>query len=496
MYKIHILPQNIICYAEKGENLLRVLSQHDPHFFAPCGGKGICGKCKIKLIDGEVDGTTKDADSFILSCLASVQSDLTIEKQTISGDGLADFTMPELKSNREGLGVILDIGTTTLASCLIDLKSGKILSKFSCLNPQGIYGADVLSRIQACQEGKLVDLQNLIIKETQSILTKLSPDARIEELIVGANTTMLHLFLGVDPTPIGVFPFTPVFLEEKIRKGEELGLSAKQVRLLPSAAAYIGSDVTAGVLACNMHLHKETELFVDIGTNGEVVLAHKGKLYATSTAAGPALEGACIECGIGGVLGAIDRVSSQDGKLLLHTIGNEKPIGICGSGLIDLIALLWREKLIDENGTWDEECSSTLVQYRKEDRFYLTEDIYLSQRDIRQFQLAKAAIAAGIKTLLSACGVSEETVKNTYLAGGLGYYMNLNHALETGLLPLGLKNSLQSVGNTCLSGTRLCLLSMAAQREIVQLAGKMEIVDLSCSPIFQDEYMNRMGFED
>ena len=215
MYKIHILPQNIICYAEKGENLLRVLSKHDPHFFAPCGGKGICGKCKIKLIDGEVDGTTKDADGFILSCLASVQSDLTIEKQTISGDGLADFTMPELQSNREGLGVILDIGTTTLASCLIDLKSGKILSKFSCLNPQGIYGADVLSRIQACQEGKLADLQNLIIKETQSILTKLSPDARIEKLIVGANTTMLHLFLGVDPTSIGVFPFTPVFLEEK-----------------------------------------------------------------------------------------------------------------------------------------------------------------------------------------------------------------------------------------------------------------------------------------
>ena len=496
MYKIHILPQNIICYAEKGENLLSVLSKHDSHFFAPCGGKGICGKCKVKLIAGEVDGVVREADGFILSCLASVKSDLTIEKQTISGDGLADFTMPELQSNREGLGVILDIGTTTLASCLIDLKSGKILNKFSCLNPQGIYGADVLSRIQACQEGKLKDLQNLIIKETQSILTKLSPKACVEELIVGANTTMLHLFLGVDPTPIGVFPFTPVFLEEKILKGEELGLSVKQVRLLPSAAAYIGSDVTAGVLACEMHACKSTKLFVDIGTNGEVVLAHDGKLYATSTAAGPALEGACIECGIGGVLGAIDRISSQEGKLFLHTIGDEKPIGICGSGLINLLALLWKEKLIDENGTWDEECTSPLKAYRKDDRFYITEDIYLSQRDIRQFQLAKAAIAAGIKTLLENCAVSEEMVESTYLAGGLGYYMDVNHAIAVGLLPRSLKNSLQSVGNTCLAGSHICLLSKEAQHKITNLAKEMEIVDLSCSQIFQEEYMNRMGFED
>jgi uncharacterized 2Fe-2S/4Fe-4S cluster protein (DUF4445 family) len=238
------------------------------------------------------------------------------------------------------------------------------------------------------------------LEKTKELIQLLAKGAEIEELCVSANTTMLHLFLGVDPQTIGVYPFVPVFTNERIISGKVLNLPVKTVRLLPSASAYIGSDITAGVLACAMYGNDKTELFVDVGTNGEIVLSHKGKLYATSTAAGPALEGACIECGIGGVLGAIDKVFLEKDELYFTTIGGEKPKGICGSGLIDLLAILKNEKLIDENGTWDEETQSPLLNKLCDDKFYLTESIYLSQKDIRQFQLAKSAILSGIETLL------------------------------------------------------------------------------------------------
>lgn len=495
MWKIQILPQNEICFAKDGERLWDVLVKHSNHFLAPCGGKGLCGKCKVKLLEGMVDGVERDQDGFILSCLATVKSDLIVEAQQTIGGGLSSFESTEISTDKSGLGIILDIGTTTVAACLIDLKTGEILKKQTCLNPQGVFGADVLSRIQACGEGHLLDLQKVILRDTAVLIEQLAKGDVIRELVVAANTTMLHLFLGVDPSSIGVAPFTPVFTDTRIIKGSDLGLSVDKVRLLPSASAYIGADVTVGALACGLYNELHSSLLVDVGTNGELVLAHDGKLYATSTAAGPALEGACIECGMGGIAGAIDKVEFENGELVIHTIDSAVAQGICGSGLIDIIAVLVKEGVIDENGTWDEDCTSTLACRRKDDRLYLTETIYISQRDIRQFQLAKAAISAGIKTLLSVCGIDEKAVLNTYIAGGLGYYMNLDNAVKVGLFPKGLLKSMQSVGNSCLSGARLCLLSDEKQQEVEKMSKEIEIVDLSCSLVFQDAYMDGMGFD-
>ncbi len=494
MHKIRVLPLNQEYYANDGDRLLDVLKKSDSRFVAPCGGKGVCGKCKVKIIQGQVGGAELDANQNVLACKSIVKGDLTIELPTSIESGLAEFLYEDVQTHSDGLGIILDIGTTTIASCLIDLSSGATLRKHAGLNPQAVFGADVLSRIQACNEGHLADLQQVVIKETKKFIEELADGKPVKQLVIGANTTMLHLFLGVDPKTIGVAPFTPVFTATQVVKGEQLGLPVDTVRLLPSASAYIGSDVTAGVLACGLRSKNKTELFIDVGTNGEVVLSHNGVLYATSTAAGPALEGACIECGIGGVHGAIDKVKFEGGKINVDTIGGIQPKGICGSGLIDAIALFVTQAIIDESGTWQAD-ETSLTQYKKDDKFYLSKNVYISQADIRQFQLAKSAICAGIKTLLNTCGIDESQVQTTYIAGGLGYYMNLDNAVIVGLIPKGLKNSLQSVGNSCLSGARLCLLLEDKQAEIERLAKEIQIVDLSSSRVFQDEYVSSMWFD-
>lgn len=492
--KIVILPQQKIVKAVKGEKLHDVLARAGIYLPAFCGGKGTCGKCKVKILQGNLENVTPDENGYVLSCKAIIKEDLTVFLPEQIGGGLTEFAENTVKGEKSGLGVALDIGTTTLGACLVRLETGETLKKISALNPQGIYGADVLSRIQACKEGKLLLLQKLILDKTNDLIKILSDGKEIAELCVSANTTMLHLFLGVDPQTIGVYPFTPVFLEEQVMKGESLGLNAKIVRLLPSASAYIGSDVTAGVLACNMLGALKTELFIDIGTNGEIVLLHKGKLYATSTAAGPALEGACIECGIGGVAGAIDKVFFQKGKLYFTTINGEQAKGICGSGLIDLIAVLKAEKLIDENGTFDEESESPLSVRLREDRFYINENIYLSQKDIRQFQLAKSAIISGIETLLIEKGVLETEIENLYIAGSLGYFMNVDNAVETGILPKSLKSKAKAVGNTSLAGAKNCLLQEQARDIIRNIAKETEIFELSFSKIFQEKYVDNMSF--
>lgn len=493
-YQITVLPQQKTIQAFEGEILLDVLARAKFYLPASCGGNGTCGKCKVKLLHGKVKNALPDKDGYLLSCKAVVDGDLTVFLPFQSGGGVTDFSENALKGEREGFGIALDIGTTTLAACLVCLDTGEILEKVSALNPQGVYGADVLSRIQACNEGKLLLLQSLILDKTKEIVLSLANGRDIQELCVSANTTMLHLFLGVDPQTIGVYPFTPAFTNERVVEGKMLGLPVETIRLLPSASAYIGSDVTAGVVACGMDDKAKTELFVDVGTNGEIVFSHKSKLYAASTAAGPALEGACIECGIGGVVGAIDKVFMEEGKLLFTTIGGEKAKGICGSGLIDLIATLKKQNLIDENGTWDEESKSPLINKLCGGKFYLTEDIYLSQKDIRQFQLAKSAILSGIETLLEEKGVKENEIESLYLAGGLGYYMNVENAVATGLLPSPLKNKTKPVGNTALAGAKTCLLRKKARENVCKIAEEMEVVELSFSQIFQEKYMENMSF--
>ena len=296
----------------QGETLLRLLTRHGVFLPARCGGRGTCKKCRVKLLSGSVEGASPDEEGFILACRARIAGDCTIEAESEQGAGLEDFCFARRAQGRgEGLGAALDLGTTTLALLLADRSSGKALAKESCLNPEAAFGSDVLSRIKACEDKKAVfEQQALVLVKTRELIKRAlaGREETLTRLVVTGNPTMLHLFAGVDPTPIGSAPFTPVFLQERVFAGSELALPAKEVLLLPSISSYIGADVTADILAADLCSSKENVLLADLGTNGEMVLFSDGNLYAASTAAGPALEGACIECGTGGVEGAISRV--------------------------------------------------------------------------------------------------------------------------------------------------------------------------------------------
>lgn len=493
MHKILLLPSKKVIYAERGSLLIDALRGTGGCVSADCGGIGRCKKCSVRLIMGEIDGVVCRRADEVLSCREYVTEDLIIELDMSLGDGLEEFDHTSALGGSEGYGIILDIGTTTLAACLVDLSDKRIVKKCSRLNPQRAYGADVLSRIAASHD-RLDDLRRVIIDATENIVAELSGGKRVKELAVAANTTMLHLFLGVDPSSIGVAPFTPIFVNERILSGDELGLSVDRVILLPSASAYIGADAVAGALSLNMHKSDKTSLLVDIGTNGEIILSKRGELFATSAAAGPALEGACIECGMGGVLGAVSRASMSGGELVISTVGDVEPVGICGSGLIDVIAVLLDEGIVDESGAIYDSGSS-LFSRVSGDRFYVTEKVYVSQKDIRQFQLAKSAISSAIECLLEECGVAEEDIDQLYLAGGLGYYINIESAGRVGLLPRKIIGVTKSIGNGSLAGAFKCLDSMDGLSQAAKVAEGIKVVELATSPSFYDAFVEHMTFE-
>ena len=488
-HTITVLPHNFIFSVPHGANLLDALTQNGFFIPAACGGRGSCGKCAVKC-------RAAGAEEYqtVLSCHTLVTSDLTV---LLNADKNEVWKLSPLSScAKSAVGMLLDVGTTTLAASLVDKATQEVIAKASALNPQGAFGADVLSRISAFGDGKGEAMRTSVVDATNRLIAKFaSTGAQIDEVLVVGNPTMLHLFIGVDPTGIGSYPFTPAFVETKYFEGAHIGIDARRVRLLPSISAYLGSDVSAGILACEMYKSDKTQLLMDLGTNGEIVLSHKGKLYAASTAAGPALEGANLSCGMGGVSGAIDRVWREGGELSFTTVENAPARGICGSGVIDLIALLLDEGILDETGAFSEECDSPLFHYLEDDCFYLTPDIYLSQDDVRQFQLAKAAIAAGVEALTAHCGVKMDEIARVFLAGGLGYYMSPASAARTGLISPTLLSRTQIVGNTALAGARLCLIDEKNQTALDALCKETETVELSLSSVFSQAYIENMGFE-
>lgn len=481
-----------------GETLLEALRRNGYYVPAACGGRGVCGKCRVRLLSGQVEGCNQEADGSVLACMARPVGDVVLAWKETAGGGLESYggaASAFAPDGESGLGAALDVGTTTLAACLIDLESGKTLARCSALNPQGAYGADVLSRIAACADGKLEAMHRLILEEADRMLAKLlsgRSEAEVRRMTVSGNTTMLHLFCGVDPSPIGRAPYTPVFTGMQRLNGADFGVRAREILVLPSASGYIGSDITGGVLASGMG--KRTEVLLDIGTNGEMVLAAGGRLLCTSTAAGPAFEGACIECGMGGVAGAVDRVTWDGRELSFTTIEGAPPAGICGSGLIDLTAVLVETGLVDESGSLEEVPGCALSSRVRDDRFYLTDEIWLSQRDIRQYQLAKSAVCAGLLALLDYAGVPVASVERLLLAGGLGYYIRRENAVRTGILPRELEERIEVIGNSSIQGASLCLCSAGARSALETLAARCEIVELASSAKFNDEYIANMAF--
>ncbi len=487
----------------------------------PCGGRGVCGKCAV-LLSGEeseisdaeraaLAGQRSDADTGDAEMRLACQTYLAGDAEVILPDGEKKARielsfasdMPQAadvpEDGKRRLGAAVDIGTTTLALALYDLSSGKCLAKRGLLNPQCAEAADVMGRIQAALTGKGATLQNEVTGALGSMLGEalreagcaapgrqdlpgpedVDPAAAAEKTVIVGNTTMLYLLCGKDPVSLSHAPFEADDLFD--RTENILGIPS----YLPACMnAFVGADITAAVLHSGMCRKEETSLLCDIGTNGEIALWHKGTLFVTSTAAGPAFEGAGISCGMGSETGAVDRVWEEDGEIRLHTIGNAPAHGICGSGLLDAVAVLLGLERIDETGAAEEE---DLV---------LGEGVCLLPKDIRAVQLAKGAIRAGIETVMKKAGITVKDVTSLYIAGGFGSHLDPASASAIGLIPPPLAERVVILGNAALAGASEMLLDGKAVSFSKEIAAKAVHVDLGGNPLFNELFVEHMLFEE
>ena len=395
-----------------------------------------------------------------------------------------------------------DIGTTSVVGYLLNGLTGEVLGTESRINPQTQYGADVIMRANYALEHGVEPLKTCIRTCLREILEALAAGqgadcGQIYQVSIVGNTAMHHLLLGLSPASLSHAPYNPVIRQLLPLEGESLDLPIHEggrVLLLPNIAGFVGADTMGCVLCTRPDLEAAVSLMIDIGTNGEMVLGSRAGLVTCSTAAGPAFEGAKIECGMRGALGAVDHVTWRDGRWAYTTVGGGRPVGLCGSGLIDLVACMRRAGLIDESGYLDLEDGG--------DRFVLVPEsesgtgmpVYLSQKDIREVQLAKAAIAAGICLLRQHLGLEEAQIQKVYLAGAFGNYMDPDSACEIGLIPKGLRNRITPIGNAAGEGAKLALLGRDNLETAEALSKTIEFLELATAPDFQDCFVDELEF--
>jgi uncharacterized 2Fe-2S/4Fe-4S cluster protein (DUF4445 family) len=413
------------------------------------------------------------------------------------------------------LGLAVDIGTTTLAAFLVDLKTGAVAAVLSDTNPQQAFGADVISRINyAARSRKNLDLlRKSVVSALNGLVKRLSAQAgtRMEDIyeaVVVGNTTMSHLFLGADPTHLAPAPFIPAFTAPVEAGASALGLNinrAGRVQVLPNIAGYVGSDTVGVMLAAGLDRGDNLRLAIDIGTNGEVVLAGRGRLLTCSTAAGPAFEGAQIRCGMRAAEGAIETVTLSGGTVKVNTVGGGMPKGICGSGLVDAVAALYRAGVIDAGGRLARQENSHSLPGELPERlrqgpdgpeFVLSADgrVAITQKDIRELQLAKGAIHAGVQILLGELKVGAGDIEEVLLAGAFGNFISKQSALAIGLLPAVEPERIKPIGNAAGDGAYLALISKTERERAFALARKAEHVELSGRKDFQEQFIDSLGF--
>lgn len=591
-----------------GSILMDILHHNNIYVEAPCGGKGICGKCKVMVLAGKVSDITPLESKFLtqrekqegyrLACMTKILGDVelavkgqpkgaqivstglvysvdifpsitkkyveldvpTVDDQradlkrlaqaigmekpdihisilrklpqilrdsefkiTIAYDGNKILDVEKGDTSNKVYGVAIDIGTTTVVCYLMDLTTGEQVDIISDLNAQRPYGGDVISRIEHAMQGTdgLNRLRKAIVNQISDLINELAKknDISIDHIyniVIAGNTIMEHLLLGIDPRHIAAAPFTPAVTQAQIYDAHDLGLklgTAARVFLLPHISAYVGADVVAGILASGMDKSQELSLIIDIGTNGEIVLGNRDRIVCCSTAAGPAFEGANIRHGMGGVSGAINSIMLENDGLKYTTIDNKPPLGICGSGIVDALAVLLDAGIVDGTGRLlnrDEiesdiglKLADRLTEIDGLPAFIIAdskssgtgEPIVITQKDIREIQLAKAAIAAGIKVLIKKMNKETDEIANLYLAGGFGNYIDKRSASRIGLIPAELQHRIIAMGNSAGTGAILSLLSWEHYKRANVIKEMAEYVELSSTLEFQNEYVDSMYFE-
>jgi uncharacterized 2Fe-2S/4Fe-4S cluster protein (DUF4445 family) len=472
-----------------GPSLLDILRKNGSPIYAPCGGKGTCGKCRVNVKGpGEVISCRYYPENDIDVILPGIEEANILVAQTKYLEDLP-FNLGIIEfATSSPCGVAIDIGTTTVVLYFLNLVTGQIEKISSFLNLQKQYGADVISRINYCQENVtgLEELQESIIGSINHELNRflkekgLEPE-NIERVVVAGNTTMLHMFLGVDPISIALAPFKPGFTDKQEREGRLTGLNVNtdaRVVTLPCISAYVGADILSGLTA--LKVRKKNYLFLDIGTNGEIALIKDKRIYTCATAAGPAFEGANISCGMGAISGALSVYINPDNY---KVIGNTEPVGICGSGIVDIIAYMLEKELIDETGLLKETFS-----------IYPEKGVQIIQQDIREIQLAKSAIYSGIKILMNTAGLSFEETDGLYLAGGFGNYISIPSAIKIGLLPSELSGKIHAVGNSAGIGALQYLKSDKFKSKSEVILKNISYIELSYIEEFTLEFAMNMDF--
>lgn len=610
-----LLPDNVAVRVAPGQTLLQAAAKAGITLRGACGGKGVCGRCRVQIKTGRVQLTGQGkiapeeiAAGWVLACLAVPEEDVTVyipeesrlaehrvllaeresgvlaavevkeitlkplfTRETIAlppptlTDNTDDYgrltwtlqqrgipgpfwislpllqTLPRLlrkaewrvavelaaaegateiqgieaagTSARGPFGFAVDIGTTTVALELVDLATGEVVATAGTYNRQAAFGDDVISRIiyatetpngQAELQGAVVETINGLAREVLDA-AGLGP-ADIRAVVCAGNTTMIHLFLGLDPTHVRLEPYIPAATMPPPVKARELGLAVHPeawVYCVPGVASYVGGDITAGIMVTGLAGEEPLSLFLDIGTNGELVLGNRDWLMACACSAGPAFEGSGITCGMRAVPGAIETVRVLPGgyEVVYKTVGGEKPLGICGSGLIDLLSSLYQAGVIDRSGRFIPDQASPRVREGGEGPEFVVvweketghgKDIVITQADIQNLMRAKAAIFAGLRTLLASVDLPLEAVERIFIAGGFGRFLNVRDAIAIGMLPDLPQERYTYVGNSSLKGARLALLSRSVWGELKEIARRVTYVELSVGNRFMEEFVSAL----
>lgn len=533
-FKVTFHPLERSVWVQSGTPLRDAAQRAGIRLDTPCAGKGTCAKCRVRIIAGKTDPACSEhrltndelARGVRLACVTCVTDHLDVE---IPHDVLhGPFSSGQVLTTGEAFsivsdayptgayGIAVDIGTTTIVGVLYDLSSGRDVATAAQLNAQIEVGDDVLSRIAAVREdyAQLEHLRLLVVGTLNRIFEQLYQQAacsgeQVVRIVLAGNTTMQQIVLGIDPSALGELPFMPAFYETQRVCAGEIGLHAAaqaEVVVFPQIGGFVGGDTVAGLLAVNALTLVKPTVMVDIGTNGEIVLFANGQLFAASTAAGPAFEGARIQQGMRAVDGAIDHVLWQNNMLSYHVIGGMVPRGLCGSALVDLVAILLQLGILDASGTFVApavlpSAIPALIRARVTDRgFVVAVDasglplVTLTQHDVRELQLAAGAIRAGVETLLVKAGITVADLDAVLLAGGFGNYIRREHAMRIGLLPKLSLARVKFIGNAALTGAKRALLSQSEEAVAMDIQRRVQHVELAAEACFADLYMDAMVF--
>ena len=503
----------------KGKRILSYLQELSIDINASCGGKGECGQCLVEVESspGALSAKTEVEHKFIrnerqrLACQAIIlKTDEPIYVQVPrrsfsildSGKYWEIPVVPFVRREGERVfyesedvgeycgaiyGIALDIGTTTLAMYLVNLETGEVLSVSARENPQTRYGNNVVSRIEFARRGQHI-LEQEIRTAVNEMVAALTDPRKVYEIVVVGNPVMRDLFFGYSVESLGRSPYEPLSVEPVHKQAEEIGLRANpnaKVYGLPLIGSFVGADALAVVLATGMCKSEKINMAIDIGTNTEILIGNKDKLMATSCAAGPAFEGSSITHGICSVTGAIKEVQIENGNAVYKTIGYADPVGICGSGLIDTLAGLLENHIINGRGKF----------FGDEKEFSLAGEIGLSEEDIDQLNLAKTAVSVGIKILLDRYGIELHEIESVFLAGAFGYYINVENAIRIGLLPPVELEKVEKVGNAAVEGARQALISKTKREDAEAVAKRIEHIKLEEQENFMEKFVGELYFQ-